>query len=440
PPGPPPPPPRPPNPGGGGGRGGPGGGFGGRGTQGGGFGGRGGGDQGGGFGGRGGGSFDPSSFISRLDRNGNGVLDPDEQQGPAQFMISRMAQADPSIKVGQPIPMSKITDSVNKWREQRDSGNTSGRGTTGSRSAEDAALIPELLVPGFGIDAEPEPLLGFGASAEMMSVTVTEADIREAADRIRRYDRNRDGFLSAQEMERFSGNPMDFDRNRDGKLSETELAVRYARRREGREEAEGQAGRDGGRTRDREGSKELPDVYNGRRSYRVTSSRRLPEGVPGFFSDSDGDGDGQVTMAEYASEWTDDLIKEFFNYDFNRDGVITAEEAIRSVEEGGANQSMSASTASSSSSTGSSSSTRSSPSSSTASSTPASLPAGTKADKKYVDVVTRIIERNDKNKDGVLTPSEWKVMIMSPAAADADRDGKITVNEYALWMQARQKR
>ena len=30
---------------------------------------------------------------------------------------------------------------------------------------------------------------------------------------------------------------MDFDRNRDGKLSESELAVRYARRREGQEDA-----------------------------------------------------------------------------------------------------------------------------------------------------------------------------------------------------------
>jgi len=31
-------------------------------------------------------------------------------------------------------------------------------------------------------------------------------------------------------------------------------------------------------------------------------------------------------------------------------------------------------------------------------------------------------------------------MLMSPAAADGDRNGKITVQEYASWMQSRQKR
>ncbi len=41
---------------------------------------------GGGEGGRGG--FDPSSFLSRLDANGNGQLDPDEMQGPLASCLS----------------------------------------------------------------------------------------------------------------------------------------------------------------------------------------------------------------------------------------------------------------------------------------------------------------------------------------------------------------
>ena len=73
--------------------------------------------------------------------------------------------------------------------------------------------------------------MGFGATAEMMAVEVTPADQRESEERMRRYDRNRDGFLTKDELSsRFAGNPMDFDRNRDGKLSVSELAVRYARR------------------------------------------------------------------------------------------------------------------------------------------------------------------------------------------------------------------
>jgi Ca2+-binding EF-hand superfamily protein len=372
--------------------------------------------------------------LSRLDQNGNGVLDPEEQQGPAQFIISRLSQSDSSIRAGQPIPLSKITEGFNRMRGERDSGDgNNGQSSRNPRAGEEA-LTPELLVPGFGVEIQPEPLLGFGPAAEMMSVAVSEADKREAAERIRQFDRNRDGFLTANELERFSGNPMDFDRNRDGKLSESELAVRYARRREGEEAASRQANNDRGRNRQQEPSKEVPDLFNGRQSYRPTSLRRKPEGLPGFFSDKDADMDGQVTMAEYASEWNDELIQEFFNFDFNRDGVITAEEAIRSVEEGPANQSMTSTSATASSSNSSSSSgTAAAPEFKP-------LPEGTQADEKYVKVVQRIVERYDKNGDGVLTPSEYGSMLMSPAAADADRDGKITINEYALWMQARQQR
>ena len=92
--------------------------------------------------------FDPSSFLSRLDANGNGVLDPSEQQGPAQFLIGRMAQSDPSIKAGQPIPLKKITDGFQKMREQRESGGSSTPQTGSSSSSADDSLTPDLLVPG----------------------------------------------------------------------------------------------------------------------------------------------------------------------------------------------------------------------------------------------------------------------------------------------------
>jgi hypothetical protein len=249
---------------------------------------------------------------------------------------------------------------------------------------------------------------------------------------MRRYDRNRDGYLSKDEVSRFSGNPMDFDRNRDGKLSINELSVRYARRREGEEEARKRP--DQRRERERDKTVEIPDVFNGRQSYRPTSGRKLPDGLPGFFTDKDANEDGQLTMAEFSNEWNDDVIATFFQSDFNRDGVITADEALRGVEEGGAPAMASSSAASTASSTPSSSA----PSSTSASSS--SAPASGKPDEKYVKVVKRIVERYDKNKDNVLTASEWGKMLMSPADADSNRDGRITVDEYAFWMQNRQKK
>ncbi len=397
---------------------------------------RGGGDRGGGdrggrggspFGGgdRGGGSrggFDPSSFLDRLDANGNGVLDPDEQQGPAQFLIGRLTSMDPSIKSGSPIPVDKIKKAFEKMRGGGgdDSGRDS-RGGGGGPSAADAALMPELLVPGFGEDVMADPLMGFGATAEMLAVPVTDDDRREASETMRRYDRNNNGFVDKNELSsRFSGNPMDFDRNRDGKLSLDELAVRYARRREGNEEAKKEKKRED--RRERKADVEVPDVYGGRKSYRVGEARKSPEGVPGYFSDKDANGDGQVTMAEFTSEWDDEQVKAFFDSDFNRDGVITVDEAMRMVEQG---------PASAMASTGPS----------TATAAPATaLPAGTKPDPKYIKYVQRIISRYDANKDGSLTPSEYGEMLMSPADADANRDGRISVDEYALWMQLKQKK
>jgi Ca2+-binding EF-hand superfamily protein len=352
------------------------------------------------------------------------VIDPDEQQGPAQFIIARLQQSDPSIKPGQPVPLKKLTEGFARMRGQGSPGGD--RGSDDARRAADEALMPELLVPGFGLDETPEPLLGFGPTAEMLAVEVTEEDEREAAERLRRYDRNRDGYLTSQEVSRFSGNPMDFDRNRDGKLSQSELAVRYARRREGEELARKDDRRDDRRQRERE--VEIPNVFNDRKSYRVINPRSLPEGLPGFFTDKDSNGDGQVSMAEFSDVWTDDVVAKFFESDFNRDGVITADEALRGVEQGAASPMVSASPTTASTPTSSSE---------TSSAIPA---AGGRPDEKYVKVVKRIVERYDNNKDNVLTASEWEKMLMSPAAADSNRDGKITVDEYALWMQSRQKR
>ena len=125
------------------------------------------------------------------------------------------------------------------------------------------------------------------------------------------------------------------------------------------------------------------------------------------------------------------MVADFFDSDFNRDGVITADEALRRVEKGGVSQIADALTGV----TGS----KSSPGAGTSSAAAASSSDG-KADDKYIKLGKRIIDRYDSNKDGQLTASEWGKMLMSPAAADGNRDGKITVQEYGSWMQSRQKK
>ena len=389
--------------------------------------------MGGGRGSAGGGrSFDPSGFLTRLDTNQNGILDPSEQQGPAQFLISRLQQQDPSIKAGQPISIKKVTDSFNKMREQGSSNDQRSSRGSSSSNAGNEALEAELLVQGFGVDSDPVPLMGFGAAAELLAVSVTDVDRKEAAERMRRYDRNKDGFLGKDELtSRFAGNPMDFDRNKDGKLSESELATRYARRREGEEAAKESQQKSTRREKPRK--VEVVDVYEGRKSYRALDGKKLPEGLPGFFTDKDSNGDGQVTMSEFASEWSDDKVNEFFKTDLNRDGTITAQEALAAVERGVTVNAPS----SGSSKTSMASGDTSKSSGNTATS---SAPAG-KPDAKMMAYAERIVGRYDKNKDGALVASEWGKMLMAPApSADGNRDGRITTMEYAIYLQSRSKK
>ncbi|WP_198953720.1 hypothetical protein [Rhodopirellula sp. MGV] len=68
----------------------------------------------------------------------------------------------------------------------------------------------------------------------------------------------------------------------------------------------------------------------------------------------------------------------------------------------------------------------------------AGLPVG-EVDDKMIAYAERIIGRYDSNNDKQLVKSEYEKMLMSPVAADANRDGIITVKEYALWMQSRRR-
>ena len=61
---------------------------------------------------------------------------------------------------------------------------------------------------------------------------------------------------------------------------------------------------------------------------------RLQQGLPVWFTSRDTDGDGQLTMAEYAPNPTADALAGFAAYDTNRDGVITQSEYVRAARPG----------------------------------------------------------------------------------------------------------
>jgi hypothetical protein len=65
----------------------------------------------------------------------------------------------------------------------------------------------------------------------------------------------------------------------------------------------------------------------------VVSPSRLPPGLPDWFRQRDRDGDGQLTLAEYAEVGSAAADREFARYDRNQDGLITPREVLGSAAE-----------------------------------------------------------------------------------------------------------
>ncbi|MHC4400485.1 MAG: proprotein convertase P-domain-containing protein [Planctomycetota bacterium] len=172
----------------------------------------------------------PIDYVRRMDANRNGMLEPGEISDRARPYIERYAR-EARLSMSRPLSIRAMEEAYRR-RQGSSQGSSRGSSSSGSQSSREPSTSTPGTLPGFGQPERGRPVLGFGAEAESLAYAEKE-DLDQAAERLRQYDKNRDGFIDREEARggRWSDDPFRYDRNHDNRLSQAELADRYARRR-----------------------------------------------------------------------------------------------------------------------------------------------------------------------------------------------------------------
>jgi hypothetical protein len=159
---------------------------------------------------------------------------------------------------------------------------------------------------------------------------------------IRQNDKNSNGMLERDEWSTMRSEHQAADTNKDGVITVEELSASLAAYSAGGPGGGGGWGSRGDRGNSFGGGGGSDRGWGSRgptgdgktamakKSYRVSSPvERLPKGLPDFFLRNDTDSDGQISMAEYAATWNDQIAAEFAKLDLNGDGILTPDECVK---------------------------------------------------------------------------------------------------------------
>ncbi|MEX2091623.1 MAG: hypothetical protein WD971_03050 [Pirellulales bacterium] len=193
--------------------------------------------------------------------------------------------------------------------------NRPGRGRRRDRAAADNRPA----------DARPAAPTPSAAPTATSFGTVSESErIRKfATDTIKKHDKDGNGILEGDELKDLGASSR-AETSGDGKITHNELVAFYTPKTastntpqpvvQPKVEAKGPS----------ESAAQRKIVNTTRKSYRFKSSKERLK--PWRFASKDTNGDGQVSMSEYARSWTDRTAAEFQGYDKDNDGLITAAE------------------------------------------------------------------------------------------------------------------
>jgi Ca2+-binding EF-hand superfamily protein len=192
-----------------------------------------------------------------------------------------------------------------------------GRGRNRERGDSD---LPEQLRPAPPVTP---PAAAAPAKTSFGTVSVAESIRKSATETIKHHDKSGNGILEGDELKDL-GMSRSADSDGDGMITHDEL-VAYRTPKSGSAvaaKASTSPATNAGGASDE--SIERKIVNNKRKSYRFkTTNERI---ASWRFASKDANGDGQVSMSEYSSSWSDRTAAEFQRYDHDNDGMITSDE------------------------------------------------------------------------------------------------------------------
>ena len=150
------------------------------------------------------------------------------------------------------------------------------------------------------------------------------------------YDASGDGVLQPAEWQTMRGDPARIDADRNEVLSKLEMAAHILRYASGRRLGPPSADATiRARSAPLAPPNDQPTVESAQtppaspqKPYYVPANA-LPDGLPDWFSSGDANGDGQLSMSEYAPTAEALRVAEFERLDSNSDGLLTPRELLR---------------------------------------------------------------------------------------------------------------
>ena len=198
----------------------------------------------------------------------------------------------------------------------QDNGNRPNRGRRRDRAAGDNNRTAEAR------PAAPTPAVAPTATS-FGTVPESERIRKFATDTIKKHDKDGNGILDGDELKDLGASSR-ADTSGDGKITHNELVAFYTPKTASTNNPQPVARPKVAAQEPSESTAQRKFVNTTRKSYRFKSTKERLK--PWRFASKDTNGDGQVSMSEYARSWTDRTAAEFQGYDKDNDGLITAAE------------------------------------------------------------------------------------------------------------------